>query len=247
MFKHEGLSKEFEWVTKESEKKHIGEAISKTSLEMQEIAYSLITGDNDSVDVLTKKSLENGISANEILDDGLLNGMAIVGVKFRDNVIFVPEVLISARAMKAGMAHIEPILSESGIEPQGTVLIGTVKGDLHDIGKNLCIMMLRGAGFTVHDLGVDTSPEDFADGFEEFEPDVVGMSALLTTTMPNMGRTIQYFEDMGLRDEVRMMVGGAPVTQEFADEMGADAYGESAVDAVDKAKELVVLLKDLKS
>ena len=247
MFKHEGLSKEFEWVTKESEKKHIGEAISKTSLEMQEIAYSLITGDNDSVDVLTKKSLENGISANEILDDGLLNGMAIVGVKFRDNVIFVPEVLISARAMKAGMAHIEPILSESGIEPQGTVLIGTVKGDLHDIGKNLCIMMLRGAGFTVHDLGVDTSPEDFADGFEEFEPDVVGMSALLTTTMPNMGRTIQYYEDMGLRDEVRMMVGGAPVTQEFADEMGADAYGESAVDAVDKAKELVVLLKDLKS
>ena len=247
MFKHEGLSKEFEWVTKESEKKHIGEAISKTSLEMQEIDYSLITGDNDSVDVLTKKSLENGISANEILDDGLLNGMAIVGVKFRDNVIFVPEVLISARAMKAGMAHIEPILSESGIEPQGTVLIGTVKGDLHDIGKNLCIMMLRGAGFTVHDLGVDTSPEDFADGFEEFEPDVVGMSALLTTTMPNMGRTIQYFEDMGLRDEVRMMVGGAPVTQEFADEMGADAYGESAVDAVDKAKELVVLLKDLKS
>ena len=247
MFKHEGLSKEFEWVTKESEKKHIGEAISKTSLEMQEIAYSLITGDNDSVDILTKKSLENGISANEILDDGLLNGMAIVGVKFRDNVIFVPEVLISARAMKAGMAHIEPILSESGIEPQGTVLIGTVKGDLHDIGKNLCIMMLRGAGFTVHDLGVDTSPEDFADGFEEFEPDVVGMSALLTTTMPNMGRTIQYFEDMGLRDEVRMMVGGAPVTQEFADEMGADAYGESAVDAVDKAKELVVLLKDLKS
>ena len=142
MFKHEGLSKEFEWVTKESEKKHIGEAISKTSLEMQEIAYSLITGDNDSVDVLTKKSLENGISANEILDDGLLNGMAIVGVKFRDNVIFVPEVLISARAMKAGMAHIEPILSESGIDPQGTVLIGTVKGDLHDIGKNLLDYMV---------------------------------------------------------------------------------------------------------
>ena len=247
MFKHEGLSKEFEWVTKESEKKHIGESISKTSFEMQEIAYSLIIGDNDSVDLLTKKSLESGITANEILDDGLLNGMAIVGVKFRDNVIFVPEVLIFARAMKAGMAHIEPILSESGIEPQGTVLMGTVKGDLHDIGKNLCIMMLRGAGFTVHDLGVDTSPEDFAEGFEEFEPHVVGMSALLTTTMPNMGRTIQYFEDMGLRDEVRMMVGGAPVTQEFADEMGADAYGESAVDAVERAKELVVLLKDLKS
>ena len=161
MFNHEGLSKEFEWVTKESEKKHIGDSISKTSDEMQEIAYALIKGDNNAVDELTKKCLENGTTANEILDDGLLNGMAIVGVKFRDNIIFVPEVLISARAMKAGMTHIEPILSESGIEPQGKVLMGTVKGDLHDIGKNLCIMMLRGAGFTVHDLGVDTSPEDF--------------------------------------------------------------------------------------
>ena len=120
--------------------------------------------------------------------------------------------------------------------------------DIKSLSNNISTnWLIRGAGFTVHDLGVDTSPEDFADGFEEFEPDVVGMSALLTTTMPNMGRTIQYFEDMGLRDEVRMMVGGAPVTQEFADEMGADAYGESAVDAVDKAKELVVLLKDLKS
>jgi len=247
MFEHEGLSKEFEWVTKDSEKKHIGDSISRTSFKMQEISYALITGDNIAVGELTKKCLDNGTTANQILDDALLNGMAIVGVKFRDNVIFVPEVLISARAMKAGMEHIEPILSESGIEPQGIVLIGTVKGDLHDIGKNLCIMMLRGAGFTVHDLGVDTSPEDFADGFEEYEPDVVGMSALLTTTMPNMGRTIQHFEDVGLREEVRMIVGGAPVTQEFADEMGADAYGESAVDAVDKAKEQVVLLKDLKS
>jgi 5-methyltetrahydrofolate--homocysteine methyltransferase len=168
-------------------------------------------------------------------------------VKFRDNLIFVPEVLVAARAMKAGMVHIEPILSASGAKPAGTIIMGTVKGDLHDIGKNLCIMMLRGAGFIVHDIGVDSSPDDFIDAAEEHSAEVVGMSALLTTTMPNMGRTIAAFEDMGLRDEVRIMVGGAPVTQDFADEMGADAYGDNAVDAVDKAKELVLLLAELKS
>ena len=244
---HEGLKKEFEYVTKPSEQNHIGSALEKLDPLMQEIAYELITGNNSAVDTLTKKALEEGYSANDVLDDGLLNGMAIVGVKFRDNIIFVPEVLVSARAMKAGMAHIEPILSASGVEPLGTIIMGTVKGDLHDIGKNLCIMMLRGAGFTVHDIGVDSSPEDFIDAVEEHEADIIGMSALLTTTMPNMGTTINTFEDMGLRDEVRIMVGGAPVTQDFADEMGADAYGENAVDAVDKAKELIDLLSELKS
>ena len=239
MFEHEGLLKEFEWVTKESEKKHIGESIAKTSLEMQEIAFALIQGDNESVDKLTKQNLDNGIEANEILDDGLLNGMAIVGVKFRDNIIFVPEVLISARAMKAGMTHLEPILSESGIEPQGTVVMGTVKGDLHDIGKNLCIMMLRGAGFEVIDLGVDTSSDDFIDAVEEYEAPIVGMSALLTTTMPNMGKTIEAVIDADLRDDVKFMVGGAPVTPAFADDMGADAYGDSAVECVDIAKRFV--------
>lgn len=244
---HDGLKKEFDYVTKPSEQNHIGSSLEKLDPIMQEIAYELITGNNSAVDNLTKKALEEGYSANDVLDDGLLNGMAIVGVKFRDNIIFVPEVLVSARAMKAGMAHIEPILSASGIEPLGTIIMGTVKGDLHDIGKNLCIMMLRGAGFTVHDIGVDSSPEDFIDAVEEHEADIVGMSALLTTTMPNMGTTINTFEDMGLRDEVRIMVGGAPVTQDFADEMGADAYGENAVDAVDKAKELIDLLSELKS
>jgi 5-methyltetrahydrofolate--homocysteine methyltransferase len=145
------------------------------------------------------------------------------------------------------MVYIEPILSASGVEPAGTIVMGTVKGDLHDIGKNLCIMMLRGAGFVVHDIGVDSSPEDFVEAFEEHGADVIGMSALLTTTMPNMGRTIATFEDLGIRDEVRIMVGGAPVTQDFADEMGADAYGDNAVDAVDKAKELIKLLAELKS
>jgi len=244
---HEGLKKEFAYVTKPSEQNHIGSALEKLDPMMQEIAYELITGNNSAVDILTKKALDEGYTANDVLDDGLLNGMAIVGVKFRDNIIFVPEVLVSARAMKAGMAHLEPILSASGVEPLGTIIMGTVKGDLHDIGKNLCIMMMRGAGFTVHDIGVDSSPEDFIDAVEEHEADIVGMSALLTTTMPNMGTTINTFEDMGLRDEVRIMVGGAPVTQDFADEMGADAYGENAVDAVDKAKELIDLLSELKS
>ena len=169
--------------------------------------------------------------------------MAIVGVKFRDNVIFVPEVLIAARAMKAGMAHIEPILSESGVEPIGTVIMGTVKGDLHDIGKNLCIMMLRGAGFVVHDLGVDTSPEEFIDAVHEHQAKVLGMSALLTTTMPNMGRTIEAFEEAGIREEIKVMVGGAPVTPDFADEMGADGYGKDAIACVEKAKELLNIKK----
>ena len=137
------------------------------------------------------------------------------------------------------MAHIEPILSESGIEPIGTVIMGTVKGDLHDIGKNLCIMMLRGSGFVVHDLGVDTSPEEFINAVLEHGAKVLGMSALLTTTMPNMGRTIQSFEDEGLREDVKIMVGGAPVTQEFAEDMGADGYGKDAIACVDMAKELL--------
>jgi 5-methyltetrahydrofolate--homocysteine methyltransferase len=208
---------------------------------MHQIAYDLIVGHNHEVDRLTREALESGFSANTILDDGLIAGMAIVGIKFRDNIIFVPEVLVAARAMKAGMVHLEPILSASGIRPVGTVVMGTVKGDLHDIGKNLCIMMLRGSGFTVHDLGVDTKPEEFIDAVLENEAQVLGMSALLTTTMPNMGRTIQAFEDAGLRDEVRIMVGGAPLSQEFADDMGADGYGRDAMDCVALAKRLLGL------
>jgi len=151
----------------------------------------------------------------------------------------VPEVLSCARAMKAGMAYIEPILSASGVEKAGTVVMGTVKGDLHDIGKNLCIMMLRGSGFEVHDLGVDTSEDEFIDAIEELGAPLMGMSALLTTTMPNMGKTIEAFIDADLRDDVQIMVGGAPVTQEFADDMGADGYGKDALACVALAKQLV--------
>ena len=141
--------------------------------------------------------------------------------------------------MKAGMAHIEPILSASGVEPKGTVVMGTVKGDLHDIGKNLCIMMLRGNGYVVHDLGVDTKSEDFINAVVEYEAPIMGMSALLTTTMPNMGRVIEAFDDEGLRETVKIMVGGAPVTQEFAEDMGADGYGKDAISCVDLANDFI--------
>ena len=236
---HEGLESELSHVENPDEQRHIRALWDEADPMMQEISYQLITGQNVEVDRLTQQALYDGFAANTIMDDGLIAGMAIVGIKFRDNIIFVPEVLVAARAMKAGMAHIEPILSASGIEPIGTVVIGTVKGDLHDIGKNLCIMMLRGAGFVVHDLGVDTQPDEFIDEVVDKEADILGMSALLTTTMPNMGRTIEAFEEAGLRGEVRIMVGGAPLSQEFADDMGADGYGKDAIACVDLAKEFV--------
>ena len=214
-------------------------SFSRASVEMQAIAAALIDGAHLDVDHLTREALDDGVGALEIMDDGLIAGMGIVGIKFRENFIFVPEVLACARAMKAGMAHIEPILSASGIDPVGTVIMGTVKGDLHDIGKNLCIMMLRGAGFVVHDLGVDTSEDEFIAAVEEHGANLLGMSALLTTTMPNMGKTIEAFIDEDLRDDVKIMVGGAPVTQEFADDMGADGYGENALACVELAKQLL--------
>ena len=214
------------------------EMFSKASSEMQAIAAALIDGAHHEVDKLTREALDAGVDALEVMDDGLIAGMGIVGIKFRENFIFVPEVLACARAMKAGMAYIEPILSESGIEPTGKVIMGTVKGDLHDIGKNLCIMMLSGAGFVVHDLGVDTSEDEFIEAVEEYGANLLGMSALLTTTMPNMGKTIEAFIDEDLRDDVKIMVGGAPVTEEFADDMGADGYGDDALACVELAKKL---------
>ena len=233
------LEAQLAFVTNPQEEQHIRSLWDAADPLMQQISVSLIAGKNEEVYQLTEQALKAGFAANTVLDDGLIAGMAIVGVKFRDNIIFVPEVLVAARAMKAGMAHIEPILSESGIEPVGTVIMGTVKGDLHDIGKNLCIMMLRGSGFVVHDLGVDTKADDFIEAVAEKGAQVLGMSALLTTTMPNMGKVIDAFEESGMREMVKIMVGGAPVTQEFADDMGADGYGKDAIACVDKAKELI--------
>ena len=238
---HEGLLGEMQYISKPFEQNHIHDLFTKDDMLMQEMAFNLIYGNNEKIDGLTKTALDQGYAANDILDDGLISGMAIVGIKFRDNIIFVPEVLIAARAMKAGMAHIEPILSASGVEPLGIVIMGTVKGDLHDIGKNLCIMMLRGAGFVVEDLGVDTKPDEFMDAAVESKAQVVGMSALLTTTMPNMGRTIEFFEDNGVREKFKMILGGAAVTQEFAEDMGADGYGKDAMECVALVKEMVLI------
>ena len=228
-----------EFIERPDEIERIINLFVNASERMQNISAALIDGNHETVNELTSQALTDNIEASEVMDNGLIAGMAIVGIKFRENFIFVPEVLACARAMKAGMAHIEPILSASGIEPVGVAVMGTVKGDLHDIGKNLCIMMLRGAGFVVHDLGVDTSEDEFIDAIEEHDVHLIGMSALLTTTMPNMGKTIEAFIDADLRDDVKIMVGGAPVTQEFVDDMGADGYGKDALDCVSKAKELL--------
>jgi len=200
----------------------------------------LFEGKHVEVKALTEEALAQGRPVAEVLREGLIAGMRVVGEDFRWNRVYVPEVLLAARAMKAGMAVLKPLLTESQeVAPAGVIVMGTVKGDLHDIGKNLCIMMLNGAGFDVVDLGVDTSADEFIDAVEESGAKLMGMSALLTTTMPNMGKTIEAFIDADLRDEVHIIVGGAPVTQEFADDMGADGYGDNAITCVAKAKELL--------
>ena len=227
-----------EYLEQPDERESVIETFAKSSAAMQAISAALIDGQHKTVDLLTQKALADGVPALEVMDDGLIAAMRIVGIKFRENFIYVPEVLSCARAMKAGMAHIEPILSASGIKPIGRVVMGTVKGDLHDIGKNLCIMMLRGAGFEVFDLGVDTSADEFLEAVEGRNAPLMGMSALLTTTMPNMAVTIETFIDEGIRDDVKIMVGGAPVSQEFADDMGADGYGKDAMECVALAKRL---------
>ena len=174
-----------------------------------------------------------------VLTQGLLAGMDVVGAKFKANEIFVPQVLVSARAMKAGSEVLKPYLSEEGATGRGKIVMGTVQGDLHDIGKNLVIMMFEGKGFEVVDLGVDVAPEKFVQAAIDENADIIGMSALLTTTMPMMGEVVKAAEEAGIRDKVKIMVGGAPVTQEFADSIGADAYTEDAPSAAEKAVEFV--------
>jgi 5-methyltetrahydrofolate--homocysteine methyltransferase len=194
----------------------------------------LYEGKAADVEAMTRQALEEGRSAQEILTDGLIAGMSVVGEDFKHNVLYVPEVLIAARAMKAGMAVLKPLLSarEGGTPPAGVLLMGTVRGDLHDIGKNLVCMMAEGAGFEVHDIGVDQSVEKFMAAADRVKADIVGMSALLTTTMTYMKTVVDGFEAAG-RGHVKMAVGGAPISQMFADEIGADGYGANASAAVD--------------
>ena len=233
---NEGIEDELNWVSDPEENANLREIFERADPIMEGIAYGVIMGEQEAVDTLTREALDKNFDVHTVLDDGLIAGMSVVGVKFRDNIVFVPEVLVSARAMKAGMAHIDPILSDSGIEKIAKVIMGTVKGDLHDIGKNLCIMMLNGAGFEVHDLGVDTATEEFIEAIREHDAKIVGMSALLTTTMVNIGKSIQEFKQVGLGD-VKTMAGGAAVNQELADEMGRDGYGKDAIACVERAKE----------
>lgn len=206
---------------------------------MEELAIALYNGEAEKVAELTRKALDEGIPPEEILNKGLIAGMDKVGKDFRDGILFVPEVLVAAYAMKAGMEILRPLLAETGASGLGTFVIGTVKGDLHDIGKNMVAMMMEGAGFKVVDLGVDTPTEKFVEAVKSHNPHILGMSALLTTTMVEMRKVIKALEEAGLREKVKVMVGGAPVTQEFAEEIGADGYAPKASLAVEKAKALL--------
>ncbi|HUV05666.1 MAG TPA: corrinoid protein [Armatimonadota bacterium] len=205
----------------------------------EELTDALINGKAPVVRELTEKALAAGERPQDILNKGLVAGMGVVGEKFKNNEFYVPEVLIAARAMKFGMEILRPKLAETGVQPVAKVAIGTVRGDLHDIGKNLVGMMMEGAGFEIVDLGVDVKPEQFVQTIKAGDAGLVCLSALLTTTMPAMKETIQAFQEAGLRSGVSIMIGGAPVTQSYADEIGADGYAPDAASAVDRAKELL--------
>ena len=202
-------------------------------LQMQDDLYD---GLREEIPLQVQEALERGQTPQEILDGGLVAGMDIVGVDFRDGILFVPEVLMAANAMKAGMAILRPLLTETGAEQIGTVVVGTVKGDIHDIGKNLVAMMFEGAGFEVVNLGINVDADTFLEAIAEHDPDIIGMSALLTTTMPYMKVVVDTLSEKGLRDDIYVMVGGAPVTESFARDVGADAYGSDAAVSVEIAK-----------
>jgi len=204
------------------------------------ISEALQKGKAKDVVTLIEQALNEGVSAKDILDNGLLHGMSLLGVRFKNNEVFVPEVLIAARALNKGTEALKPRLIEAGVKPIGKVVICTVKGDLHDIGKNLVRMMLEGAGFEVIDLGVDVDENKIVDAIKQHQPQVLCLSALLTTTMSQQGVVIEALKTSGLRDKVKVMVGGAPVTQSFCESIHADAYSQDAASAAETAKAFVV-------
>ncbi len=205
--------------------------------DMKALSDAIIKGDQKTAVDITKAALDEGMGPGAVLADGLIAGMNVIGVRFKANEVYIPEVLIAARAMKMAMEILEPKLAEAGVKPLGKAMIGTVQGDLHDIGKNLVVMMLKGAGFEVVDIGVDVAPDVFVEKVKESQAQVIGLSALLTTTMPAMEKTIQAIKDADLG--VKTMIGGAPVTQAYADKIGADGYAADAATAVDVAKTLL--------
>ena len=206
---------------------------------LEQLCEELIVGNATAVTRLTTQALEAGLSPQTILDEGLIAGMNVVGNRFRNCEMFLPEVLTSARAMKAGVAQLEPLFAAAGVKPVGKIIIGTVRGDIHDIGKNLAAIMLRGAGFEIVDLGVGVTAQKFVDAVREHQPNIVGISAMLTTTMMQMKTIIAALAEAGLRDQIKIMIGGAPVNKAFAEEIAADAYGRNASDAVEKARSLI--------
>ena len=206
---------------------------------LEKMSTAILEGDADKMPKLVEKALGEGVSAKEILENGLLVGMQEVGVRFKAGDMFVPEVLMSAEAMQAAMVVLRPELAKSGHKQIGKVLLGTVKGDLHDIGKNLVGMMCEGAGFEVVDIGFNVEPEAFVEAIKKHQPQIVGMSAMLTTTMRAMGHTIKAIEEAGLRDTVKIMVGGAPVDAEFGKRVGADGYGSNAPAGSELAQKFV--------
>ena len=208
-------------------------------IDLNAVSEALQRGDADQVSEFVKQALEENIVPKKILEEGLIKGMAVIGVKFKNNEVYVPEVLIAARAMNAGMDILKPKLTETGVQNIGKIIIGTVSGDLHDIGKNLVRMMLEGAGFEVIDLGTDVTANQFVNAIKEHQPDILCMSALLTTTMVNMAEVIKSIESAGLREKVKVMIGGAPITQNYAEQITADGYSPDAATAVDDAKALI--------
>ena len=206
---------------------------------LEQMADSLRQGDDAKVGELTARAIEQGIEPKEILDTGLIGGMAVVGERFKAHEIFLPDVLLAARAMYAGMERLQPLLIKEGIPSIGKVVLGSVQGDLHDIGKNLVGIMLKGAGFEVIDLGNDVAPETFVETARSREAAVIGMSALLTTTMPAMKKTVDLVKEQGLADRIKTIIGGAPVSGDYARQIGADAHGFDAANAVERVKALI--------